>query len=47
MDKSKIVFGMQLGPPPEDDEDAEYGVRTVPKRSKVSSDVFSFSFPGS
>ncbi|KAL5485891.1 KU70 [Sanghuangporus weigelae] len=35
VDKSKVVFGMQLGPPAEDDEDAEYGVRAVPKRSKV------------
>lgn len=34
VDKTKIMYGMQLGPTPEDAEE-EYGVRRVPKRSKV------------
>ncbi|KAH8118175.1 ku70-like protein [Phellopilus nigrolimitatus] len=35
VERTKIVYGMQLGPPAEDNEDEEYGVRAVPTRSKV------------
>ncbi|EJD06786.1 ku70-like protein [Fomitiporia mediterranea MF3/22] len=35
IDKTKVMYGMQLGPPAEENEDEEYGVRVVPKRSKV------------
>ena len=40
VDKTKIVYGMQLGAPPEDDEDAEFGIRAVSRRSKVGSHLF-------
>ncbi|KAI5122729.1 hypothetical protein M0805_009814 [Coniferiporia weirii] len=35
VEKEKILYGMQLGPPAEDEDEEEFGVRSVPKRNKV------------